>query len=266
MVKIAHEAPISFFNQIQGRTDYDYALVHLFEENEQYYELFKNALRSGREVILDNSIFELGTAFNSQKFAKWVNALEPTYYIIPDVLEDGIGTINNFVEWENNYRGSLPGKKIAVAQGKTYEEFCECYKFLVNNVDKIAISFDYSFLNAWTTHLSLPTKYHEWMYGRRMLLAKMNDSKLINEKVPHHLLGCGLPQEFKNYSNYKFIDSLDTSNPVVAGIKGIRYNEEKGLENKPSEKLFTLINTNLTLQQETDIIYNVTWFRKIVNG
>ena len=36
-MKIAHEAPLSIFDKVQAVTDYDYALVHLFEENEEYY-------------------------------------------------------------------------------------------------------------------------------------------------------------------------------------------------------------------------------------
>ena len=32
MIKIAHEAPLSIMNKVQSMTDYDYALVHLFED------------------------------------------------------------------------------------------------------------------------------------------------------------------------------------------------------------------------------------------
>ncbi len=267
MVKIAHESPISIFKRVQSHTDYDYALVHLFEENEQYYELFKDALKNGREVILDNSIFELGAAFDSTQFAKWINFLEPTYYIIPDVLENCLGTIDNFIKWESEYGDNLPGKKIAVAQGRTYNEFVECYKFLVTKVDKIAISFDYSFFNDWATQydMHMPTKYHEWVYGRQLLLQKMIQDSIIDVNVPHHLLGCGLPQEFFEYKKYNFIDSLDTSNPVVAGIKGIRYNDIQGLQDKPNEKLFTLINYLPTKEQIDHIDYNMNIFKRIVN-
>jgi len=267
MVKIAHESPISIFKRVQSHTDYDYALVHLFEENEQYYELFKDALKNGREVILDNSIFELGAAFDSTQFAKWINFLEPTYYIIPDVLENCLGTIDNFIKWEREYGDNLPGKKIAVAQGKTYKEFIDCYKFLVTKVDKIAISFDYSFFNDWATqyNIHMPTKYHEWVYGRQLLLQKMIEDNIIDVNVPHHLLGCGLPQEFFEYKKYNFIDSLDTSNPIVAGIKGIRYNDIQGLQDKPSEKLFTLINYIPSQQQIDYIDYNIDIFRRIAN-
>lgn len=266
MVKIAHEAPISIFNRVQQLTSYDYALVHLFEENEEYYNLFETAVATGREVILDNSIFELGTAFDSDKFAYWIDKLKPTYYIIPDVLEDCDGTIANFERWNFRHR-NVQGDTIAVAQGNTYNEFVKCYQYLVNKVDKIAISFDYCFFNDWAKQydMELPTKYHEWVYGRQMLLKKMVMDNVINVNRPHHLLGCGLPQEFIKYKDYTFIDSIDTSNPVVAGIKGIFYNGKNGLEDKPSEKLFTMINYNPSDEQMLAIEYNINTFWRIVN-
>jgi len=262
---ISHEAPISIFDRVQLLTDYDYALVHLFEENENYYERFAKAKNLNREIILDNSIFELGTAFDSTKFALWIEKLQPTYYIIPDSLEDLHGTITNFDEWKKTY-GNLPGKTIGVVQGRTYQEVVECYDYLVDKVDKIAISFDYSFFEDWKTmyDLNFPTKYHQWMYGRQTLLQTMLKNNKIRTDKPHHLLGCGLPQEFKDYRHYNFITSVDTSNPIVHGLKGIRYDD--GLQNKESVKLFTLINETVPESAWSHIAYNISEFRKLCNG
>ena len=44
-------------------------LVHLFEEDQEYFNQFEEAINKGREVILDNSIFELEEAFDAVKFA-----------------------------------------------------------------------------------------------------------------------------------------------------------------------------------------------------
>lgn len=243
MIKIYHESPTSIFKRVQDVTDGDYALVHLFEENEVYFQQFVEAVEDGREVILDNSIFELGTAFDADRFAEWVLKLKPTYYIIPDVLEDAQGTIDNYENWVQKYP-NLPGKTMAVAQGNTYEEFKRCYQYLVGKVDKICISFDYCFFNDWLKNCELPTKYHEWMFGRQILLTKMRTDGILREDVPHHLLGVGLPQEYAAYRDYKFIDSLDTSNPVVHGILDIPY-EYYGLDDKKSTKLFTLVDTDV---------------------
>lgn len=75
-MKIAHEAPLSIFDKVQAVTDYDYALVHLFEESEEYYNTFVKAKENGREVLLDNSIFELGTAFDGDVYVNWINKLK----------------------------------------------------------------------------------------------------------------------------------------------------------------------------------------------
>ena len=114
-MKIAHEAPLSIFDKVQQLTDYDYFLVHLFEENIAYLEKAYECVGYGRETILDNSIFELGTAWDAERFAYWVEKMKPTYYIIPDVLDDSAGTLDSFEKFTEQYK-DLPGKTIAVAK------------------------------------------------------------------------------------------------------------------------------------------------------
>ena len=47
-----------------------------------------------------------------------------------------------------------------------------------------------------------------------------------------HLLGCCVPQEFGWYKDIKCIESIDTSNPVMAAIEGTLC-EFHGLHSKP---------------------------------
>jgi len=265
MVKIAHESPKSIFDTIQKFTDYDYALVHLFEEDEEYLKAFEKAVSKGREVILDNSIFELEEAFDADKFAGWVERLRPTWYIVPDALEDAARTCTQMELW-NIQHGNVPGKKIGVVQGKTYNEIVQCYNYLDKDakVDMIAISFDYSYYTKSVPH---PNKYVSWMLGRVKLLGDLLKDGVINENKPHHLLGCGLPQEFQYYkhADYKWIYSLDTSNPIVHGIKGITYTDQ-GLWSKESQKLFELINSDISIEQLGTIKNNIQKFRWFTNG
>jgi len=265
MIKIAHEAPIDIFDEIQRRTDYDYALVHLLEESFRYREIFEAAVKRGREVILDNSIFELEEAFEADRFAMWVERLKPTWYIIPDALENAEKTMQQAANWIKKY-SDVPGKRIGVVQGKTYEEIRDCYKAMdeIAKVDMIGISFDYSYYNRSVPH---PNKYVSWMLGRVKLLGDLLKDGVINKDKPHHLLGCGLPQEFSFYrhADYNFIYSLDTSNPVVHGIKGIEYKPE-GLWSKESQKLHELIDYPLEDLDLNLILDNVDKFRGFVSG
>jgi len=265
MIKIAHESPKACFDTVQSMTDYDYALVHLFEEDKEYLELFLDAKAEGREIILDNSIFELEEAFDANRFAHWIKELEPTWYIVPDALENAKKTMSQMAEWNLKYR-DLPGKKIGVVQGKTYSEIIGCYEYMatIANVDMIAISFDYSYYEQKVPH---PNKYVSWMLGRVQLLSRMLRDGVIDTDKPHHLLGCGLPQEFSFYHNagWDWIYSLDTSNPVVHGLMNIAYSD-RGLWDKASQKLFTMINSEVSDTQLGDIKHNINMFRQLTNG
>ena len=262
MIKIAHESPKSIFSEVQRFTDYDYALVHLFEEDEEYLNTFKKAVNKGREVILDNSIFELEEAFDADKFAYWINELRPTWYIVPDALEDTKKTCEQMLEWNSKY-SHIPGKKIGVVQGKTYEEIVACYALLdAASTDMIAISFDYSYYTKSVPH---PNKYVSWMLGRVKLLGDLLRDGIINVNKPHHLLGVGLPQEGLYYRYYPWIYSMDTSNPIVHGIKGVEYGDE-GLWSKESQKLFEMVNESLDNIDLTLVKYNINKFSWFWNG
>ena len=257
-MKIAHEAPLSIFDKVQELTDYDYFLVHLFEENEEYLAKAHECVSKGRETILDNSIFELGHAWNASRFAHWVNEMKPTYYIVPDVLDDCDKTIDSFERFMKEYP-DLPGQTIAVAQGSTYNDLVLCYNYLANDdrVDKIAMSFDSPFFQEYGGD----NQYYKMMNGRQHTINKMLEEGVINTSKPHHLLGCGLPQEFKAYKNYDWIDSLDTSNPVIHGIKGMWY-DSQGLTNKQSVKLYTMMNDDVNDMWGV-IEYNIKTFRSL---
>jgi hypothetical protein len=70
----------------------------------------------------------------------------------------------------------------------------------------------------------------------------------------------------KHYKDIPSIRSVDTSNPVVAAIKGMTYNGRKGLEDKPSQKLFTMLDSKLSSYELQLVLYNIECFRAIVNG
>lgn len=263
-MRIAHEAPLSIFNSIQRVTDYDYALVHLFETNPTYYRKFKDAVLSGREVILDNSIFELGTAFDSEKYYKWICMLQPTYFIIPDVLEDTDATIASMDKWFSKYVTPPQLRTIGVIQGKTYEDLVRCYKAIEPRVDKVAISFDYSYYIESTVNLNTINKYASYMFGRQKLIVEMLNSGVINTDKPHHLLGCALPQEFGAYKDFKWIDTVDTSNPVVHGLNGVAY-KPYGLNEKITTKLIDYMDEEVTDTQLAIIIDNIARFKRFCN-
>jgi len=268
MIKISHESPLSMLEISRTYNDYDYALVHLFEQHADYYSFFEESLEQGRHVLLDNSIFELGTAFDSKRYAHWIQKLRPTEFIVPDVLEDCNGTIESakkclWHDWDfvNNSR------TIGVVQGKTYGELVKCYVALDKElgVDKLAISFDYSYYLKVFPH---PNRWVSYMMGRVMTLNQLMADGIINKDKPHHLLGCAHPREFSFYQGpaYHWIETLDTSSPIVHGIKRVRYTNAIGKWNKESTKLVDLLHVIPDETQERIIASNLIDFRNYVNG
>ena len=266
-MKISHESPLCLLEESRKFNDYDYALVHLFEEVPEYYEFFVESIKQGRTVLLDNSIFELGTAFDPDRFFYWIDKLKPSEYIIPDVLEDTIGTMDNALHWKENYWGKTPknSKSIGVVQGKSYTDLINCYQYLdeVIGVDKIAISFDYSYYLEVCPH---PNKWMGYALGRAQTLTRLLDDGIINKDKPHHLLGCALPIEFLFYKEgFEWIETLDTSNPVVHGLLGIGYTPG-GLTSKKSIKLVDLLNApQPSVSNMHTIRHNISYFNQIVN-
>jgi hypothetical protein len=262
-MKISHESPLSMLQASRTYNDYDYALVHKFEDTPEYYNFFVESLAQGRHVLLDNSIFELGTAFDSDRYAYWIEKLKPTEYIIPDVLEDSAGTMTNALNFAAKYH-NLPGKKIGVVQGESYEDLLECYRFMDNkiNVDKIAISFDYSYYEEVSPH---PNKWMSFVLGRVQTLNRLLTDGIINKNKPHHLLGCALPIEFMFYRDFDWIDTIDTSSPIVHGLLGIEY-EPAGLTTKQSIKLVDLMQSVPDQKQMNIINKNISLFRSYVGA
>lgn len=261
--KISHEVPLSMLTQSLEFNDYQYCLVHLLEEQPKYLKHFKQCIKDGVHVLLDNSLFELGVAFNTEKFVKWIEELKPDEYIIPDAFDDMQTTRRNAAVWMDVYK-DLPGKKIGVIQGKDYNEYVACYKTLDGlGVDKIAISFGYPSYTRENPHIDANQAR---MFGRVTLINRLLNDGIINKDKPHHLLGAGLPQEFMFYKDkkYNFIESLDTSSPIVHGMKGIKY-DEGGLIYKESEKLADLIGAKITQSQSKIIKSNISKFSKLVN-
>lgn len=263
---VSHETPISFLDQSKLYNDFDYALVHLFETHPEYYSFFKRSLLEGREVLLDNSIFELKEAFNSERYAEYVRELSPTYFIVPDVLEDACATVDSYMNFKSKY-SDLPGMWIGAIQGKTYDEIANCYKVIAEVADYIAISFDFSWYQSIGLSSSpdpIRAKLERMCDGRQKLIQMLKDDGIWNHKKPHHLLGCSLAKEFASYKDMPSIRSCDTSNPVVAGITGRTYIKEVGLREKPSVLLADLIDQELDEQQQRDILYNTVEFKHII--
>jgi hypothetical protein len=261
-IEVSHESPISILPKSLEYNDYCYALVHLFETHDSYFNFFKEAKLLDKEVYLDNSIFELGESFAPDKYAEWIEKLMPNLYIVPDVLEDANGTIEGWLDWERDH--SFPHiRQMGVVQGRTWTDLVECYKFISQAADMIAISFDYSYYQGTGYGMN---ELERNVSGRQRLIKQLIDEGVWNWNKPHHLLGCSLAREFRWYvdNNVYNIKSVDTSNPIVASMHNLKYNDEYALTSKPKALLADMIDHEITDSEMELVEYNTKMFKKIL--
>lgn len=254
-------------------TDYSYDLVHMNDEIPEYKKYFQDSLAKGRQVLLDNSVFELDEPFNPEKFVEKINELKPTWYVVPDFLDDCDATIRSMDEWISVYLPKVvEGPKIIGSiQGKTPEDMIRCYRKMATDprVAKIAITFNSDCYAALCPDLMQEGENVDmlqvWCEGRQRFITRLVTDGIWENDKPHHLLGIALPQEAKTPLYHRIsIETWDTSNPVVAGLKGIKYTDE-GLKEKPSVKLYTMMDMKVSEEQKDLIEYNIKKFREFLN-
>jgi hypothetical protein len=273
-MQVSHESPLALLDKSRSYNDYDYCLVHLLPQYPQYLQFFKDSKKMGRKILLDNSMFELREAFDADKFAEWIEVIKPDEYIVPDVFSDAQSTIKSFDLWIKKYK-DLPGKMIGVVQGTTYQEIADCYKYMARNANKIAFSFECPLFRSmgYTTDVN-SSIWERLASGRQRVIRSLIDDNIWAWGVPVHLLGCAIPQEFKyykqtrrlgnSYLNIYNIESIDTSNPVVAGMHNMMYNDY-GLKDKITTKLADMLEHPVTDNQWNIISHNIKKFRNINN-
>lgn len=254
-MKVSHEMPLSMLNDCRFSifkiNDYDYFLIHQLLKYNEYKELFKLSKQANRVQILDNSAYELGESFNIDDFAEAVKEFEPTEYLVPDCFNDYDKNIELFDDWVSKY-SNLKGIKIVTIHGKTYQELVNAYKYFDKHNVKIAFNFAEGIYKEMGD--GNPVE------GRRKAIFNMLNDGIININKKHHLLGCTLAQEFAYYKNLGFIETIDTSNPVVAGFEKRKY----PLNEKPKSIVDNYHNSVISDEVFDCLINNIDFFREII--
>ena len=260
-IKISHETPLCLLNDSRRFNDYDYCLPHLLDEEPGYLEYFLESKKQGRYIIMDNSLHELGEAYNHERLIHWVNELEPNEFIVPDVWENCVGSIQNAEIW-TLYDFPKGVEKVAVVQAKTLHEAAQCTKAYKDlGYGKICFSYGASYYNDICTH---PNKDLGKALGRLFVISTLLKTGELKQDDRIHLLGCAVPQEFGWYKDINCIESIDTSNPVMATLEDTQYNHT-GLYTKPKANMndyFYMLDDQI----DYDLLeYNLNKFKLINN-
>ena len=164
-------------------------------------------VKEKREVVLDNSVNELGEPISLERMDEVVAKLNPTYIVPPDYLnnlEATLGILDDAIE--------LWGKSriLPVVQGTSIEEVTECGRILKDYYGFNIISVPYDVMLAHRSKLpeSDPEKASltELAVGRLAVVSALIDEDIHFNR--YHLLGMNNLGEFDAYKDQNYWQSL----------------------------------------------------------
>ena len=259
---ISHEVPKCLLTASPEFNDYDYCLPHLLDQDEEYKRYFEKARDEGRYVIMDNSLHELGEAYDYDRLKYWVNELKPNEFIVPDVWMDCHQTAAQAKYWKQ-FKYPKKTKLTAVIQGENKNQAYLCANLLAGlGYDKLCVSYGATWYNDFFPHTNVDMGK---ALGRVRFVQGLFKLKQLKD-IKFHLLGCSIPQEFGWYDDGfpSRIESIDTSNPIMAALDGTRYNSN-GMNYKPNANMNDFFDIEYEDINYIDILYNTTKFREINN-
>lgn len=245
-MKINSELPLCLLDKNKDLNEFDFVLFHLYKECESYANYFKQMRKdySDRLMILDNSAYEYyvkGEELDLNEFIACINALEPDYFVLPDVLMDKNKTID-YIKNFKQLAGDkiLNSKPIAVAQGISTSELLDCLnEYEEMGIENIAIPFHNKFFkeiglycdediqNEFADTYRCPVT-EDMLYAMGRVQFVRNYGDVLKRFKYIHFLGSHCPLE-KVY--YKYFDSMDTGYPVKCAYFGDLLGEEKSKPN-----------------------------------
>ena len=134
MTKFAPVCPIRMYEQLKKEApgmwgDYFLLLAHDVVKNaKRYSKVFIDENACDYTIIMDNSVIELGTAARPQVLADACRAVNADVLAIPDVLENGLATVDKAVEFLNEWNPLMviPPKLMFIPQGDCMDDYVEC--------------------------------------------------------------------------------------------------------------------------------------------
>jgi hypothetical protein len=258
-MKISHEVPLSLLERSLMFNDYQYVLPHLMDKYNEY-KVFMLRYRNQENsfIIMDNGLFE-GVTHTTEDLVEKIHLVKPDIFITPDDWNNPHATYKNAKYWMNTLKSQIPSttKLMVVLQGKSIEEISSLYDKCVDLGFK-----HFAFNHSSETYQRIsnhPNKLVNQMMGRIELVNLMKRQGHISDNHYIHLLGASLPQEFIYYKGIEWINSVDTSSPIINGALGIPY-EEYGLLTKPKNKIEEFFEDSLE-DQIGNIMFNINKFK-----
>jgi hypothetical protein len=264
-VKYGYISPIKYQHLIPESADFHLILAHLLD-NKEYVDFYKEKIKRGDTVILDNSAFEFKRALSAEEIFSFIerSGIEPTYVVAPDYpFEDWNVTWESTLKFIEEVKDK-PYKVMAVPQSVKgdHEGWIECYRKMAYHPDIAVIGM--SILGIPNAFCKL-TGTEDVAFNRIFATQYLLDQDIHNSSKWHHYLGLGGgPREILMQRQLGLMDSCDSSSVFWHGCLNTRFdNTLWGLRNgkSPIEVDF---NLDYYEANEDPIQHNIDYMENLI--
>lgn len=225
-IKYGYISPIKYQHLIPESADFHLILAHLLD-NKEYVDFYKEKIKRGDTVILDNSAFEFKRALSIDEILGFIerSGIEPTYVVAPDYpFADWKITWDSTTYFIEQVRGR--GYQVmAVPQSVKgdWQGWIKCYDKMAAHPEIAVIGM--SILGVPNAFCSL-TGTEDIAFNRIFATNYLLEQGIANKEKWHHYLGLGGgPRELLIQRQLGLIDSNDSSSPFWHGYLGIGFDD-----------------------------------------
>ena len=220
--KMAFIAPLRYTLQTNKLySNYHLLLAQEFltlpqELQQQALAFWKSCKQSGHYLILDNGAYELGKAIDFDMFVHLAVELQPNEIILPDVLQDGVTTMQQAKFFYNAYASTLRNMALmAVVQVDSSKPI---------NMDEIEKQLHFYSNELPITAIGIPKHFgHDQNFGRvaftEQLHAFLCNHMGYKTAFAYHYLGLASLAEIAELPKYEWIRGFDSAAAFVFALQ-----------------------------------------------
>ena len=130
-MKVATILPVKNLH-LEEKNDYHMCLAHI--DDREYWQFFRERVSEGHHVLMDNGVVENGIPYTIEKILEIATDNLVTEIVLPDQICDREATLalgEEAITYLAHDRRSLWLDFMAVPQGESTEEWCECAKAML---------------------------------------------------------------------------------------------------------------------------------------
>lgn len=247
--------PPNNYLELMDYGDRYFCLAQHYIKNKEYRNFFKQKVKEGKWVTLDNGAGDFETV-TRESVLNIAEDLCPSELIPLDILFDKEQTLINLnwtIEQMSQSSKLCNIEVLVVPQGNSQEEWVDCYKQMIQDSRVSTVGFS-KITIPWCFMQSKDDE--NIMEARHLCFDYLEGNDLLHK--PIHLLGAGDPREFKYYNNHPMIRSNDTCNWIWSGINAINFCNNNFQRIKTPKDYF---DRQLNDYQLNNAIDNIKWIK-----